>query len=224
MSGKLIAIEGQDGSGKKTQADKLVTRLIREKDSNFIKTVAFPRYGQPSAKMVESYLKRELGPTETINAYEASTYYAHDRFAAAIVIRAWLTGGSIIIADRYTASNLAHQGGKIKDKNERHRFFQWLNWFEFEFLNNPRPALNLILDIPTEISFAAAKQRAIKKGRSLDGHEINFDHIKAATDAYKELAELFPDEYKLVGCLENGQWLSPEAIHEKVFALVETLL
>ena len=224
MSGKLIVIEGQDGSGKKTQVEKLVARLIKEISADRVKTIAFPRYGQPSAKKVELYLRGELGPTETINAYEASTYYAHDRFAAAIIIRSWLIGSSTVIADRYTASNLAHQGGKIKDKNERYRFFQWLNWFEFESLNNPRPTLNLILDVPAEISFEASKQRAIKEGRSLDGHEINFDHIKAAADVYKELAELFPNEYRLIDCLENGQWLSPEVIHEKVWQTIKLLL
>jgi dTMP kinase len=136
-------------------------------------------------------------------------------------VKDWLDNGFFVLADRYAASNAAHQGGKIKDPAERLRFLRWLNWFEFEVLKNIRPALNIILGVPAEISFEAVQKRAIKENRQLDEHEKLFDHIRAAAAVYKELTELFPDEYKLIDCMENNRWLSPENIHEKVWKLVQ---
>lgn len=216
---KFVAVEGQDGSGKKTQVEKLLARLNKEKPDR-VKVIAFPRYDQPAAIMVKKYLSGELGPINTIDPFEASTFYACDRFDAASLIKSWLEAGNIVLADRYAASNAAHQGAKIREAQERQRFLRWLNWFEFEALKSPRPDLNIILGVPAEVGFEAIKKRAEKESRPLDEHEKLFEHIKAAAAVYKELTQLYPEEYKLIDCMENGQWLSPETIHEKVWGLV----
>lgn len=220
MEHRFLAIEGQDGSGKKTQVDKLLARL-NEGKPGYVKSIAFPRYDQPAAAMVKRYLAGELGPINSISPFEASAYYAYDRMDATPIIREWLNGGYFVVADRYTASNAAHQGGKIKDPNERLRFLQWLNWFEFDMLKNIKPALNIILGVPAEVSFEAIQKRAVKENRQLDEHEKLFDHIKAAAAVYQELTELYLEEYKLIDCMENNLWLSPEVIHEKVWNLVK---
>lgn len=231
MRHRFLTIEGQDGSGKKTQVDKLLARLNEERP-DYVKSIAFPRYDQPAAAMVKKYLAGELGPINSISPFEASAYYAYDRMDATPIISNWLGNGHFVLADRYAASNAAHQGAKIKDASERLRFLQWLNWFEFEALKNVRPALNIILGVPAEVSFEAVKQRAEKEKRQLDEHEKLFDHIKTATAVYQELTELYPEEYKLIDCMENGsprfagetgRWLSPEMIHEKIWTLVLSL-
>ena len=229
MPGKLVAVEGQDGTGKATQVKLLTERL--KKESIAFQAISFPQYGQPSARMVEEYLKGGFGPTETIRPEIASVFYAQDRFATRRQIIEWQKSGNVVLADRYAASNCAHQGGKISDPHDRQEFFGFLEWLEFEFFGNVRPQLNIVLSIPPVISFEAAKQRAIKEsrsqvrlGRSRDGHEIDFQHIKNAALVYRELTEIYPKEYKLVDCMENGRWLSPEAIHEKIWFLITPLL
>ncbi len=218
---KFFIIEGQDGTGKATQVEKLVRKFLAL--NRWVKKISFPRYGYGSAKFVELYLKGEFGPPQDMDPRISSSFYTYDRFMAASVINDWLTTDTVI-ADRYTASNMAHQGGKIKDPQKRREFFHWLIDLEFNELKIPRPDLTLILSVPPEISFDAAKKRAIAEGRSQDGHEINFEHIESAAIVYKELTEIYPEEYILINCVENGLWLSPDIIHIKIWETIMPLL
>ena len=116
MSGKLIVIEGGDGSGKTTQFNLLKERLISE--GHKIETVDFPRYGEDSALMIEKYLNGDFGSAKDVGAYRASILYAVDRYAASFEMKKWLAEGKIILANRYATSNMLHQAGKIKDIKE----------------------------------------------------------------------------------------------------------
>src|SRR3989344_5541117 len=118
--GIFIAIEGTDGTGKKTQTEFLMRRLHRE--GYPVKKISFPRYGTPAAWQIEQYLNGFFGKPDTINPYFSSLLYAADRREAKETIHYWLKKGSIVVADRYAASNAGHQGGKMKNPRERPRF------------------------------------------------------------------------------------------------------
>ncbi len=131
--GKLIVIEGSDGSGKATQTKKLYDKLVKENKN--VKKVEFPNYESESSALIKMYLNGEFGKEpDSVNPYVSSTFYAVDRFAS--YKKDWeefyLKGG-IIIADRYTTSNMIHQAAKIKDVQAKDNFLNWL--WDFEFKN-----------------------------------------------------------------------------------------
>ena len=113
----FIVIEGTDGSGKGTQTDLLKARLDEEGVS--VSSFDFPRYGEPSARLVEAYLNEELGSEKEVGPFVGSTYYAIDRFHASFAMREAIKRGDTIISNRYVASNMAHQGQKIDEPEEQ---------------------------------------------------------------------------------------------------------
>ncbi|MDE2019428.1 MAG: hypothetical protein KGJ13_03705 [Patescibacteria group bacterium] len=115
--GKFIVIEGTDGSGKTEQMKRLLARIPKEIRTE---TIHFPQHGEPSSYFVDEYLNGKYGTAETVGPYRASLFYGLDRFDAALKkMNQWLADGRIVIADRYVGSNMGHQGGKIKTKEER---------------------------------------------------------------------------------------------------------
>jgi dTMP kinase len=122
--GKLIVLDGTDGSGKATQLELLKKRL--EEEGFEVVTADFPQYNKKSAGLVEEYLSGKYGEAEAVTPYQASIFYAVDRFDARAQLRQWLAEGKIILANRYVSANMGHQGGKIKNALERKAFFNWL--------------------------------------------------------------------------------------------------
>jgi dTMP kinase len=218
MRGKLIVIEGSDGSGKATQVKLLIERLRAE--GSRVGTLSFPRYGKESAKKIQDYLAGKFGPPNQVDPYEASKIYAPDRVEASPEVRAALEKGDLEILDRYTPSNAGHQGGKIKDLEARSTFIKWLYQYEYEDLGIPRPDLVVILHVPVAVSLKLMEER----DRGNDGHEADIEHLQNAEAAYLWLAEQYPDDHKVVECAEGGEILPPEVIAEKVYALVKPLL
>lgn len=220
--GKLIVIDGVDGSGKATQTQLLVERMRQE--GLAVETVSFPQYGSKSASPVEEYLSGKYGSAEEVSAYQASLLFAVDRFDAARRIQSMLDAGSHVIADRYVGSNMGHQGAKISDSNERRQFFAWNLQLEHEILGIPRPALNVILHIPVQITMMLAKERGGWKGdMKTDIHETNAAHLTAAEQTYLELAATDPG-FQLIECTENENLLSKEEIHQRVWSLVKQII
>ena len=107
MKGKLIVIDGTDGSGKGTQTELLVERLKNEGHAVFM--LDFPQYGERSAAMVEDYLNGKFGTADEVGPYKASIFYACDRFAAASEVKKRLARGEICISNRYVSANMGHQ-------------------------------------------------------------------------------------------------------------------
>ena len=210
-------IDGTDGSGKATQTKLLIEHMTRE--GLPVKTISFPRYGQPSAAMVEAYLSGAFGRADEVGPKASSIFYAVDRFAASSAIRTWLENGVNVIADRYVGSNMGHQGSKISDPNERKAFYAWERELEHDIFGIPRPDVNIILHVPYEISLTLMAGRAAdgaeKHNLKTDIHQSDVNHLKAAEQTYLELAELYP-EFTLVECTKAGSLLSPEEIHERV--------
>src|SRR4030042_160135 len=121
--GKLIVIEGTDGSGKATQTE-LLAKYLSEKGHE-VKCFDFPRYGQRSAAMVEDYLNGKFGTAEEVGPFRGSLFYAIDRYAASFEIKQWLDEGKVAISNQYVSANMGHQTGKIKEPEQRETFLGW---------------------------------------------------------------------------------------------------
>src|SRR6266403_2732213 len=145
--GKFIVIDGTDGSGKTTQFKLLQDTLQAE--GYEVETTDFPQYGKKSAGLVEEYLNGKYG--NEVNPYASSIFYAVDRFDASKQMQEWLDQGKIILSNRYVLASAGHQGGKIEDKDERVKFFRWLNNLEYKIFGIPQPDLNIILHVPAAI-------------------------------------------------------------------------
>lgn len=206
-------IEGTDGSGKGTQTNILVDRL--KKENIKVEQISFPQYGEPSAFLVEEYLNGKYGTADQVGPYKASVLYATDRFAASPKIKKWLAKGKVVIANRYVASNMGHQGGKIKDRKKRQEYFDWNYNLEYNILQIPRPDINLILHVTPEISQELVDKkddREYLKGKKRDIHEDDINHLINAEQAYLEIAQTYP-EFSVIECVKNEKILTIEEIH-----------
>lgn len=226
LPGKLIVIDGTDGTGKKTQTQFLLDRL--QKEGYPAVSISFPQYGKKSAGLVEEYLNGKYGKAEEVSPYAASLFYALDRFDLSGEIKKALAEGKIIITDRYVDANAGHQGGKIKDLEERKKFISWLYGIEYDILGIPRPDMVFILHIPPEMGqrLVLEKQQRlyIEEGGKMDLHESDIEHLKAAETAYIWLTEQYLQDHRLIECTENGRLLSREEIHEKLWQEVLPLV
>lgn len=221
MSGKLIVFEGTDGSGKATQAKLLCDRM--EKMGISFRKIDFPRYGKPSAAMVEEYLGGKLGAhPEDVNAYAASTFYAVDRYAS--YKQDWggfYDSGGLVIADRYTTSNAVHQASKLPPE-ERKRYLQWLFDFEYRLMELPEPSLVLYLDLPTELSGQMMRHREQETGTQADIHEKDAAYLRSCRENARQVACDWG--WRVIRCFDGERILRPEEIHEQVYEEVKKLL
>lgn len=213
MKGTLIVLEGIDGSGKETQAS-LLEKKLKEKGRE-VMHISFPDYESPSSALVKMYLKGDFGKNpEDVNPYAASLFYAVDRFASyRMKWKDFYQKGGIIIADRYTTSNMVHQMTKYEDKKARKDFLSWLEKTEYEELELPVPDLVILLDIPLRVSENLVKERA-RQGGSMDIHEQHLDYLRKCHDAYQELVSLYG--WKRIPCTEEGKLRTIEDIGKDV--------
>ncbi len=218
--GKLFVIDGTDGSGKQTQLEMLKSRLS-EAGIDF-KSVSFPNYDDPSSSIVKMYLAGEFGTdANAISPYIASTFYAADRYATfKRFYEEYYNNGGIILADRYTTSNMVHQAGKIKDRVERKKFLDWLWDFEFNLYGLPIPEEVFFLNMPPEYSLELMKNRdnKITHEAKKDIHESNTEYLK---DAYKAACEL-SKEYNWfeVSCVKDDKIRTIENINDEIYTEV----
>ncbi len=221
--GRLIVVDGTDGSGKTTQLKLLQEKL--EAEGFGVAIADFPQYNQKSAGMVEEYLSGKYGDAQGVTPYQASIFYAVDRFDASQQIKDWLDEGKIVLCNRYTSSNMAHQGGKVENPLERKVFFNWLAELEHDILKIPRPDLCLILRVNAEIAQKLAKERGREdwSGKTRDIHEENLDHLKKAELVYCEIAEN-NHNYRLVNCTSDGAIMDREEIGFLVWIYVSQML
>ncbi len=224
--GKLIALEGIDGSGKGTQSRILADKLYFSGLTSY--TLSFPRYGNPAAHFVEAYLRGEYGPPTELDPRVSSFFYAHDRRMAKDEINMHLEEGHIVVCDRYVGSNLAHQGGKFagcgeKQREIRHAFFAWLEEFEYGFYGMPRPDISPTLFIPPKKSESLVLKKEAREhlhGAKLDGHENDTGHLSATDITYRELTSYFPSKYVPVECFDGDRHRSDEEIHKLIWKIV----
>jgi dTMP kinase len=230
--GKFIIFEGIDSSGKSIQT-KLLERRLKNEGYKAVK-IDFPQYGAKSAGLVEEYLNGKYGAPEEVGPYRASIFYACDRYDASFKIRKWLAEGKIIISDRYIASNIGHQGGKIRDKKERKHFLKWLYNLEYNIFKIPKPDFTFILKISSDVSFKLShkvvdkkkkKKRAFYLGnKKRDIHEKDISHLKNAFNSYLEISKEFPKEFNVIECIKDKKLLPPQAIHQEIWEQVKKFL
>ena len=221
MNGKLIVFEGTDGSGKATQTQLLCEELDRAGIP--CRRINFPRYGQPSAAMVQEYLDGKLGTHPgDVNAYAASLFYAVDRYAS--YKQDWgefYESGGLVVADRYTTSNAVHQASKLPEE-EREPYLNWLFDLEYRLLELPRPDLVLYLDMPTEVSEAMLRRRERDTGSHADIHEQDEAYLRRCRENAEAVARLCG--WSVLSCAAGGAPLPPEEIHRRVMELAGPLL
>lgn len=222
MKGKLIVIEGIDGSGKGTQSKLLVDQL--KKEGHPVKYVNFPQYESWSSIFIKKYLDNKLGNLEEIGPMQASIFYALDRYVASKEIKKWLKEGYIVISNRYISSNKGHQMSKIKDEKEREEFLEWLDNLEYNILGNPKEDVNVFLDVDAKVAQELVDQKSLRDylsiGKKKDIHEEDINHLKNARSTYLWLVEKEKNWYK-IDCMKNGQILSVEEIKDKLCKLIK---
>jgi len=231
--GKLIVLEGLDGSGKSTQVKLLIKHL---KDEGYkVETIDFPRHGEKPAWLVDEYLRGKYGTAREVGPYCASIFYACDRYDAGFKIRKWLKEGKIVVADRYLASNIGHQGGKLKNKKERKKYFDWLYNLEYGILKIPKPDYNFILKTSAAFSLKLANKITDKekkarrkaylgKSEKKDIHEKDAKHLENTLKSYLQAAKQFPRDFRVIECIKNGKLLPPETIHQKIWQKIKKIL
>jgi len=221
MSGKLIVFEGTDGSGKATQTRLLCQAL--EQAGIAYQEIDFPRYGKPSAAMVQEYLDGNLGKKPgDVNAYAASMFYAMDRFASYKQDwGAFYEEGGLIVADRYTTSNAVHQASKLPDE-ERNVYLDWLFDTEYRLLGLPKPDLVIYLDMPTEITEKMMRQREQSTGTHADIHEQDEAYLKRCRANAKEVVKTCG--WTVIHCANGDEPRTPEDIHRQVMEIVREVL
>lgn len=216
-AGTFIVIEGIDGAGKSTQFDLLQKRL---KDNGYdVAVFQFPRYEHPGSYFVRRYLDGEYGSADAVGPYTSSLFYALDRFEAAPEIRQALSEGKIVLCDRFSGSNMAHQGAKIANAEQRRGFFIWLDNLEFELLRVPRPDVNLVLRVPHEISLKLIAERGKR-----DIHENDETHIQRTAIVYEDLLHLFPQDFQGIDCARSDKLLDIDTINNMLWEKIKPLL
>lgn len=220
MKGKLIVIEGTDCSGKETQSNLLIEKL--ESIGIRIKKFSFPNYNSPTGKIIggpylgKSYICdgwfSEGAPN--VDPKVSALYYAADRLYNIDKIKFLLDNGVNVILDRYTYSNMAHQGGKIENKEERYKMYEWLDNLEFNLLELPRPDIGVFLHMPYELSLSLKKNRK----EELDQNEKDKNHLINAETAYIELADKY--NFYTIECNEENRIKSIEEINNDLYSYI----
>ena len=219
--GKLIVIEGTDGSGKSTQF-RLLTERVAAEGRPFEKLV-FPQYKEESSALIRMYLGGEFGnkPSD-VNAYAATAFFAVDRYASyKKVWGQWYENGGLILSDRYTTSNAVHQASKEPEET-RAAYLKWLYEFEYEKLGLPCPDLTIYLDVPTDFTEKMMRSREAATNTTADIHEQDLDYLATCRRTGKAAAEFYG--WTVINCVRDGQMRSIEDIHEEIYALVKRCL
>ena len=219
--GKLIVIEGTDGSGKSTQFRLLSEHLQR--DGIAFQRLVFPRYDQESSALIRMYLGGQFGTKPTdVNAYAASAFYAVDRYASyKSDWGAWYESGGLVLSDRYTTSNAVHQASKEPEEKQG-AFLQWLYDFEYEKMGLPRPDLVIYLDVPTEYTEKLLRHREQDTNTQADIHEKDMQYLATCRKTGRTAADYYG--WSVIHCAENGAMRSMEDIHREIYKMVTQCL
>ena len=219
--GKLIVIEGTDGSGKSTQFAKLSQHL--EQNGTPFKHLVFPRYKEESSALIRMYLGGEFGDSPSdVNAYAASAFYAVDRYASyKKVWGQWYEDGGLILSDRYTTSNAVHQASK-EPQEKQGEFLKWLYEFEYDRLGLPAPDLTIYLDVPTDFTEKMMRSREAATNTQADIHEKDLEYLATCRRTGKTAAAFY--HWTVIDCVKDGKMRSIEDIHEEIYSHIKACL
>lgn len=217
--GKLIVIEGTDCSGKETQS-KLLEEKLNELGYKCFR-MGFPKYDTPTGRIIGGcFLGKpevgksffEEGPTK-VDPKVSCLYYAADRKYNIRIALEYLEKGYFVILDRYTSSNMAHQGCKIYNKDERINMYQWIDRLEYWLLGLPKPDITILLNMPYEYSLELMKNREF-----IDENEKSSEYLKQAESSYLELSQLY--NWKTINCIKNNTIRTKEEINKDILDIV----
>ena len=219
--GKLIVIEGTDGSGKSTQFKLMAQRL--EQENKPFRRLVFPRYSEESSALIRLYLGGAFGTNPSdVNAYAASAFYAVDRYASFKQDWGnWYENGGLIFSDRYTTSNAVHQASK-EAPEDREAFLKWLYEFEYDKLGLPKPDLVIYLDVPTAFTERLMRSREEATNTKADIHEQDTQYLATCREAGRAAAQYYG--WRIIHCVKDGAMRSIEDIHQEIYALVSACL
>ena len=219
--GKLIVIEGTDGSGKSTQFRMLSQHL--EQDAVAFKHLVFPRYQEESSALIRMYLGGVFGDKPTdVNAYAASAFYAVDRYASyKMDWGKWYEEGGLVLSDRYTTSNAVHQASK-ETGDSREAYLKWLYEFEYDKLGLPRPDLTIYLDVPTDFTEKMLRSREQATNTQADIHEKDMDYLATCRQTGRTAAQYYG--WTVIQCIRDGQMRTIEDIHSEIYSAVRKCL
>jgi dTMP kinase len=238
--GKLIVLEGIDGSGKRTQLEMLA-RALTSRGVDFAQ-VSFPRYDGFFGKLVARFLNGEFGSLGVVDPHFSALLYASDRLESKPGIEAHLAAGRTVIADRYIGSNLAHQGARMSPK-KRAAFLVWLKQLEYEIHALPHEDLVIYLRVPVAAAHRLVAKKAARSytSKKRDIQESNLAHLQAAAEVYDVLSR--QENWMKIDCANNepgkagkkrrakqsrnsdvAPLRAPEDIHKEILSAVEALL
>ena len=219
--GKLIVIEGTDGSGKSTQFRMLWEHL--QADQVSFQHIVFPRYKEDSSALIRMYLGGQFGDKPSdVNAYAASSFYAVDRYASyKMDWGKWYEDGGLVLSDRYTTSNAVHQASKESEEKQA-AFLSWLYDFEYEKLGLPRPDLTIYLDVPTDFTEKLLRSREANTNTQADIHEKDMQYLATCRETGRKAAAFYG--WTVIDCVKDGAMRSIEDIHREIFAHVQKCL
>ncbi|MFH1240633.1 MAG: dTMP kinase [Candidatus Diapherotrites archaeon] len=213
MKGQLIVIEGTDASGKATQTKLLLNHLRKKRKKAVL--MSFPRYNTFFGKIIGKYLSGEFGSKEKFSSESAVMLYALDKYSASDEIEKKLSQGFTVILDRYTASNIAHQGAKFTNTAKRNQFIKWVKNLESTL---PKPTFTFFLDVPVPISQKLMKgtdrTKKYRKGKTKDIHESDLKYLERTRKIYLQLAK--QKNWKKINCVSNSKLKSKEEIHQEI--------
>ncbi len=225
--GKLIVIDGTDGSGKATQIDLLIKHL--KKDGHKVKVVDFPEYySNFFGKFIGHCLSEQYYNFVKIHPKIASVLFAADRFESGDKIKKWLQAGNIVVANRYASANQIHQGGKITNTKKRESFLTWLAEMEYGVFKIPTPDAVFYLSVPIPIVMKLIAERNKKNtraylGKKKDVHEKDVKHMENSRKSALWLAKTQKGWIK-IECVKNGEMEIRENIHEEIYEKIKKII
>ena len=224
MNGKLIIIEsGSDASGKATQSEELLKKLTA--DGYNVRKVEYPNYKSESSTLVKMYLRGDFGKhADDVDAYIASTFFTADRYASfKTEWEEFYRSGGIVIADRYTTSNMVHQASKMEIE-ERDKYLDWLEDYEYNLFKIPRPDEVIFLNVPVDYSIKLMENRKNKftGEEEKDIHESDKNYLRKTYNNSLYIADKY--NWKRVECVENEQLRTIEDISGEIYEIVKNIL
>ena len=224
--GKLIVIDGTDGSGKTTQINLLTEKL--KKNGLKVKTIHFPKYDNFFGNFIGHCLTEQYYNFINVHPKIVSVLYAADRWESSKQIKEFLEKDYIVVLDRYVSANQIHQGGKIKNPKKRASFLKWLDEMEYKVFDIPRPHITLYLSLPLNLIEKLLKERNEKSvrayvGNKKDVHEVDLEFQKNSRNSAIWLSKVLKNFIK-IDCAEKGKILSREKIHEMIYVEVKKVI
>ncbi len=224
----LVVLEGLDGAGKSTQVKKLRTYL--ESVFGDLEYIHFPRYDAPVyGDLISRFLRGDFGSNEAVHPQLVALLFAEDRHGAAPDMKRTLASGKTVLLDRYVYSNIAYQCAKLKGSEEAADLREWIFNTEYGDFDLPKPDLNIFLDVP--IGFVESKLKSQRGGADRDYlaggqdiHEADIEFQKKVRAIYQRQCEIDPTFIRIDCSDETGEMLPPDAIFEKVKAVVDSAI